>query len=84
MSTPPTPPGLPAWLVLGHRENLDVARTAARFSRDPRRWRDMQEGRVPADHPLTPMTAWQPVEQRPPHDRHGSLRSRARLRRDCP
>ncbi|WP_455356567.1 cytochrome P450 [Streptomyces sp. SYSU K217416] len=52
---------LPAWLVLGHRENLDVARTAARFSRDPRRWRDMQEGRVPADHPLTPMTAWQPV-----------------------
>ncbi|MEU8432709.1 cytochrome P450 [Streptomyces sp. NPDC029216] len=52
---------LPAWLVLGHRENLDVARTPSRFSRDPRRWRDQQEGRVPADHPLTPMTAWQPV-----------------------
>ncbi|MER8095706.1 cytochrome P450 [Streptomyces goshikiensis] len=52
---------LPAWLVLGHRENLDVARTPSRFSRDPRRWRDMQEGNVPADHPLTPMTAWQPV-----------------------
>ncbi|MGP3983210.1 cytochrome P450 [Streptomyces sp. KR80] len=52
---------LPAWLVLGHRENLDVARTPSRFSRDPRRWRDMQEGKVPADHPLTPMTAWQPV-----------------------
>ncbi|WSZ39065.1 cytochrome P450 [Streptomyces sp. NBC_00190] len=52
---------LPAWLVLGHRENLDVARTPSRFSRDPRRWRDMQEGNVPANHPLTPMTAWQPV-----------------------
>lgn len=52
---------LPAWLVLGHRENLDVARTPSRFSRDPRGWRDQQEGRVPADHPLTPMTAWQPV-----------------------
>ncbi|MET9322830.1 cytochrome P450 [Streptomyces sp. NPDC003038] len=52
---------LPAWLVLGHRENLDVARTPSRFSRDPRRWRDQQEGRVAADHPLTPMTAWQPV-----------------------
>ncbi|MDN3294752.1 cytochrome P450, partial [Streptomyces ficellus] len=52
---------LPAWLVLGHRENLDVARTPSRFSRDPRHWRDMKEGRVPADHPLTPMTAWQPV-----------------------
>ncbi|MEU5808721.1 cytochrome P450 [Streptomyces sp. NPDC047718] len=52
---------LPAWLVLGHRENLDVARTPSRFSRDPRRWRDMQEGKVPPHHPLTPMTAWQPV-----------------------
>ncbi|MEU6865773.1 cytochrome P450 [Streptomyces sp. NPDC046876] len=52
---------LPAWLVLGHRENLDVARSPSRFSRDPRRWRDMQEGNVPPDHPLTPMTAWQPV-----------------------
>jgi hypothetical protein len=35
--------------------------TPSRSSRDPRRRRDMQEGRVPADHPLTPMTAWQPV-----------------------
>nr|WP_231626731.1 cytochrome P450 [Streptomyces apocyni] len=52
---------LPAWLVLGHRENLDVARTPSRFSRDSRRWRDMQEGNVPADHPLTPVAAWQPV-----------------------
>ncbi|MEU3778155.1 cytochrome P450 [Streptomyces sp. NPDC032472] len=52
---------LPAWLVLGHRENLDVARTPSRFSRDPRRWRDMQEGNVPAGHPLTPVAAWQPV-----------------------
>ncbi|MET7622436.1 cytochrome P450 [Streptomyces sp. NPDC005408] len=52
---------LPAWLVLGHRENLDVARTPSRFSRDSRRWRDMQDGNVPADHPLTPVAAWQPV-----------------------
>ncbi|WP_030161096.1 cytochrome P450 [Streptomyces sp. NRRL S-244] len=52
---------LPAWLVLGHRENLDVARTPSRFTRDPRHWRDQQEGNVPPDHPLTPMTAWQPV-----------------------
>ncbi|GGT56176.1 cytochrome P450 [Streptomyces purpureus] len=52
---------LPAWLVLGHRENLDVARTPSRFSRDSRRWRDMQEGKVPPDHPLTPIAAWQPV-----------------------
>ncbi|MCK1797275.1 cytochrome P450 [Streptomyces sp. XM4193] len=52
---------LPAWLVLGHRENLDAARTPSRFSRDSRHWRAAQEGLVPPDHPLTPMTAWQPV-----------------------
>ncbi|MEU3710763.1 cytochrome P450 [Streptomyces catenulae] len=52
---------LPAWLVLGHRENLDVARTPSRFSRDSRRWRDMREGRVGPEHPLTPVAAWQPV-----------------------
>ncbi|QES59340.1 cytochrome [Streptomyces venezuelae] len=52
---------LPAWLVLGHRENLDVARTSSRFARDPRGWRDMKEGRVPADTPLGPMVSWVPV-----------------------
>ncbi|WP_424216656.1 cytochrome P450 (plasmid) [Streptomyces sp. BI20] len=52
---------LPAWLVLGHRENLDVARTPSRFARDPRYWRDLREGRVPPDNPLGPMTSWVPV-----------------------
>ncbi|MDH6130480.1 cytochrome P450 [Kitasatospora sp. GP82] len=52
---------LPAWLVLGHRENLDVARTPSRFSRDSRRWHAMQEGKVGAGHPLAPITAWQPL-----------------------
>ncbi|MFC7305496.1 cytochrome P450 [Streptomyces monticola] len=54
------PGDLTAWLVLGHRENLDVARTPSRFSRDSRRWRDWRAGRVPADHPLAPVAAWQP------------------------
>ncbi|KIZ18903.1 cytochrome P450 [Streptomyces natalensis] len=52
---------LRAWLVLGHRENLDVVRTPSRFSRDPRRWRAAQEGEVTPDHPLSPMTTWSPV-----------------------
>ncbi|AZQ70559.1 cytochrome P450 [Streptomyces luteoverticillatus] len=52
---------LPAWLVLGYRENLDVARTPSRFSRDSRHWREFREGRVPPDHPLAPVTAWQPI-----------------------
>ncbi|MFH8409717.1 cytochrome P450 [Streptomyces sp. NPDC018019] len=52
---------LPAWLVLGYREILEVAGTPARFSRDSRIWRWFREGRVPPDSPLLPMIAWQPV-----------------------
>lgn len=52
---------LPAWLVLGHRENLEILRTPSVFSRDSRHWRAMAEGRVPADHPLAPVTTWQPL-----------------------
>ncbi|WP_232792303.1 cytochrome P450 [Actinacidiphila yeochonensis] len=52
---------LPAWLVLGYRENLEVARTPSRFARDPRTWRDMAQGKVPPDHPLGPMVVWWPV-----------------------
>lgn len=52
---------LPAWLVLGFREILEVAGTPARFSRDSRNWRWFREGRVPPDSPLLPMIAWQPV-----------------------
>ncbi|GAA2480024.1 cytochrome P450 [Streptomyces thermolineatus] len=52
---------LPAWLVLGYRENLEVARTPTRFSRDSRRWRDWKEGRVPEDSPILPIVRWEPV-----------------------
>lgn len=52
---------LPAWLVLGHRENLEVVRTPTVYSRDSRHWRDMRQGKVPADHPLAPITSWQPL-----------------------
>lgn len=51
----------PAWLVLGHRENLEVSRTPSLFSRDSRLWHDMREGKVPPDHPLAPLTTWQPL-----------------------
>ncbi|MFJ1703747.1 cytochrome P450 [Kitasatospora sp. NPDC088346] len=52
---------LPAWLVLGHRENLDVARTPSRFSRDSRRWTAFQHDQVAPDSPLMPVLAWQPL-----------------------
>lgn len=52
---------LPAWLVLGHSENLEVMRNPSRFSRDSRRWRELREGRVSMDSPLLPVVAWQPM-----------------------
>ncbi|MFI1395654.1 cytochrome P450 [Streptomyces sp. NPDC020681] len=52
---------LPAWIVLGYREILEVAGTPSRFSRDSRTWRWFREGKVPPDSPLLPMIAWQPV-----------------------
>lgn len=52
---------VPAWLVLGHSENLHVTRTPSQFSRDSRRWRALQDGSVAPDHPLAPIFTWQPV-----------------------
>ncbi|MGW7276130.1 cytochrome P450 [Streptomyces sp. NPDC054864] len=51
---------LPAWLVLGYREILEVTRSPARFTRDSRHWRMFQEARVSPDSPLRPMVEWQP------------------------
>ncbi len=52
---------LPAWLVLGYKENLVTARTPSLFSRDSRRWTAVQRNEVPVDSPLMPMVGWQPV-----------------------
>ncbi|MCI3225938.1 cytochrome P450 [Streptomyces sp. NP-1717] len=52
---------VPAWLVLGHSENLHMTRTPSQFSRDSRRWRAVNDGSVPPDHPLAPIFTWQPI-----------------------
>lgn len=52
--------GVPAWLVLGFRENMEAARTPNRFTRDSRIWRDWNEGRIGAESPLAPILAWRP------------------------
>ncbi|WP_443042832.1 cytochrome P450 [Streptomyces sp. NBC_00370] len=54
-------PGLDAWLVLGHSELLRLTREEHHFSHDPRRWRLMQEGKVPADSPILPMVGYRPA-----------------------
>ena len=69
------PGDVPAWLVLGHRENLEVMRTPSRFSRDSRRWRELREGRVAPDSPLMPLVAWQPMCSFNDGDEHERLRA---------
>ncbi|WP_225992745.1 cytochrome P450 [Actinomadura rudentiformis] len=66
---------LPAWLVLGYRENLEVARTSTRFTRDSRVWNLALQGKVPADSPLLPMTEWKPMVRFAEGEAHRRLRS---------
>ncbi|SDM03743.1 cytochrome P450 [Streptomyces wuyuanensis] len=54
-------PGIEAWLVLGHRELLRLARDEQDFSHDPRRWSLLREGRVPPDSPILPFVGWRPA-----------------------
>ncbi|MGW0731777.1 cytochrome P450 [Streptomyces sp. NPDC002851] len=54
-------PGVPAWLVLGYRELLEVTRNEECFSHDSRRWRALHDGRVRANSPLMPMMGYRPT-----------------------
>ncbi|WP_180930209.1 cytochrome P450 [Streptomyces sp. AJS327] len=69
------PGDLPAWLVLGHREVLEVVRTPSKFSRDSRLWTAVRQGQVTPEHPLAPVTAWQPVCSFADGEEHKRLRS---------
>ncbi|MDH6213828.1 cytochrome P450 [Streptomyces pseudovenezuelae] len=51
---------VPAWLVLGYRDNRRVLDNPRQFSRDARIWRDWREGRVDETSPLIPMVGWRP------------------------
>ncbi|MEV6397988.1 cytochrome P450 [Streptomyces sp. NPDC051907] len=62
-----------AWLVLGHRENLEAMRSP-RFSSDSRHWRAIQEGSLAPDSPLLPITAWQPLVALTDGAEHARLR----------
>ncbi|WP_086565794.1 cytochrome P450 [Streptomyces africanus] len=46
--------GVPAWLVLGYREALQVLQDDDGFPKGLENWRARSEGRVPADWPLGP------------------------------
>ena len=51
---------VPAWLVLGYRDNRRVLDNPRQFSRDARIWRDWREGRVAETSPIMPMVGWRP------------------------
>lgn len=51
---------VPAWLVLGYRDNRRVLDTPRQFTRDARIWRDWREGRVADTSPIMPMVGWRP------------------------
>ncbi|MFD8813721.1 cytochrome P450 [Streptomyces sp. NPDC059627] len=51
---------VPAWLVLGYRENRRVLDNPSQFSRDSRIWRDWREGRIGETSPLIQMVGWRP------------------------
>lgn len=65
---------LPAWLVLGYRENLDVLRTPSRFSSDPRRSSAVADGTIGPAHPLAPIVAYQPLANFSDGEEHKRLR----------
>jgi cytochrome P450 len=48
-------PGVPAWLVMGYQDLLQVARREELYSRNPHHWRDLTDGKVAADSGLGPM-----------------------------
>jgi cytochrome P450 len=51
---------VPAWLVLGFRENMELTRNPGRFTRDSRTWRGWEEYGVDESHPLVPIIGWRP------------------------
>lgn len=54
-------PGVPAWLVIGYRELLEVTRNEECFSHDSRRWRALYNGRLRPNSPLLPMMGYRPT-----------------------
>jgi hypothetical protein len=46
--------GVPAWLVLGYRESLQVLQDDDAWPKGLENWRARSEGRVPSDWPLGP------------------------------
>ncbi|KUL49682.1 cytochrome [Streptomyces sp. NRRL F-4489] len=53
-------PGVEAELVTDYATALQILQNPDTFARDPRRWRALNEGRVPLDSPVLPMMMYRP------------------------
>ncbi|MFI2642755.1 cytochrome P450 [Streptomyces sp. NPDC018610] len=53
-------PGVDATLVVGYQAARSVLQNTTDFSRDPRRWKALNEGRIALDSPVLPMMAYRP------------------------
>ncbi|WP_042363713.1 cytochrome P450 [Streptacidiphilus neutrinimicus] len=53
-------PGVDATLVTDYQTALRLLQDPANFRKDSRRWRDLAEGRLPADSPVVPTLTYRP------------------------
>ncbi|TDC23811.1 cytochrome P450 [Streptomyces sp. 8K308] len=53
-------PGVPVTLITDYSAALQMLQSPELFSKDARRWRDLNEGRIPHDSPAVPMMAHRP------------------------
>ncbi|MGW7170259.1 cytochrome P450 [Streptomyces sp. NPDC054884] len=53
-------PGVEATLVTDYAVALQLLQDSGAFRKDARRWRDLNEGRIPADSPVAPLLAYRP------------------------
>lgn len=63
-------PEITAWLVLSHREVLEVIRNASLYSSDPRRWKAVTHGLLPEGTPLLPLLGPRPAVSRVDGEEH--------------
>ncbi|RSM93722.1 cytochrome [Streptomyces sp. WAC 01325] len=68
-------PGIQAALVTSYTTALRVMRDPSVFAKDPRRWRDLIEGRIPQDSPVLPLMAYRPTCMFSDGDEHRRLRA---------
>ncbi|GAA2408550.1 cytochrome P450 [Streptomyces glaucosporus] len=68
-------PGVAAWAVIGYDTALEVLRSPDRFSKDPRRWKALADGTVPADSPVVPMMMYRPNALWTDGEEHERLRT---------